>query len=926
MNLKRTVPAALALCILAILDAQASPTIADLVVSDVVASATQADPDQQIALSCNVRNVGGQPAGGSRLKYYFSADATLDGTDRYLNYDNVVALDADELSVETANVRVPAGTPHGGYFVLLVADYDDDVVEEREDNNVFALPITVGTMVPQPDLTLSAVQVPTPLVSAGDTIAVSAVVDNIGDDTAPDATLKYYLSTDPIHDDGDKQLSYDKIDSLAAGASGPEDAALRVTSATTGGNYYILFVADAGDVVAEHDEGNNVVAVPIVVTQDDPTGDLPDLVASGSALGAQVVAAGDTIAVSTIIENVGVAAAAASRLRYYLSVDSLLDDGDTYLNYDAVGTLAARAGSAEEANLTIPAGLPNGAYHVLLSVDSVAEVTERYESNNLVALPFTVGTPGDVEPGDDPGAAKPDLQVSQAWLANPQVMAGTRAALSCEVTNAGNHDALQESKLKYYLSRDDQYGPGDTYVGYDNLPALGLGELSAESVTPMIPADCAGGAWHLLMVVDATDVVSETYESNNVTALPIEVLVDDPSLDAADLTAVSPWSSKAVVGAGRQLTIDFEVDNQGSQAASPSRLKIYLSADDLLDPGDAYLDYRQLDSMAQGETVALEIRLRIPAATTDGAYHLLVVVDVNRDVVESYESNNLLAIPIIVGLDEGPDAPYPYDCPSSVFVDPSLLGQHTVATFNALHLGWDNSKDMTALACVVSHFDLVGLVEIADPRGLTDLELALESLTGEDWASHVSEHAVGNENGTEFYGYIWRSATVTMTDALGFYDDVDDDLKREPYGASFQLGSFDFTLVVFHEQYGDTVAIRRAEAAHLIDVYNYFQSLNGAEQDLLIGGDFNLSGDDAAFTLVGFDGVTTITDPEQRTSIGPEGLVSSFDNIFYPAGDVVELVASGAYDFTNDNYDLLSYSVSDHIPVWMAFDTSIDDD
>ncbi len=516
--------------------------------------------------------------------------------------------------------------------------------------------------------------------------------------------------------------------------------------------------------------------------------------------------------------------------------------------------------------------------------------------------------------------------VTQAWVDSLQVRAGTRASLSCEVENLGNLGAIEATKLKYYLSRDDQYGPGDRYVGYDNVPALGLGELSAESVTPMIPADSAGGSWFLLILVDATDLVAETFESNNVTAVPIDVVIDHPSLDAADLVATAPLLSKAIVGAGLQLTADLEIHNSGSQPAAPSRLKFYLSDDDLFDGDDAYLDYQQLEEVALGEIVPLSTRLRVPASTSDGPYHLLAVVDVNRNVVESYESNNVLAIPVTVGTDQGPNAPYPYGCPSSVFVDPALLSLHTVATFNALHLGWDNGKDMAALACVVSHFDLVGLVEIADPQGVTDLELALEALTAEDWASHVSDHAVGNENGTEFYAYVWRSATVTMTAALGFYDDTNDDLKREPYGANFKLGAFDFTLVVFHQQYGKSIAIRRAEAAHLIDIYDYFQDLNGSEQDVLIGGDFNLSGDDAAFTLLGVDGVTTITDPEQRTSIGPLGLVSSFDNIFYSVDDLFELEASGAHDFTNDNYDVLSYSVSDHIPVWMAFDTSVDDD
>src|SRR5690606_8510237 len=109
------------------------------------------------------------------------------------------------------------------------------------------------------------------------------------------------------------------------------------------------------------------------------------------------------------------------------------------------------------------------------------------------------------------------------------------------------------------------------------------------------------------------------------------------------------------------------------------------------------------------------------------------------------------------------------------------------------------------LACIVSHFDLVGLVEIYDPAGVAELEQTVELVTGESWSSHVSATAVGNANGVEFYAFIWRSDEVSMLGSLGFFDDPGDLIKREPYGANFRMGAFDFTFVVFHQQYGNTL-------------------------------------------------------------------------------------------------------------------------
>ena len=159
-----------------------------------------------------------------------------------------------------------------------------------------------------------------------------------------------------------------------------------------------------------------------------------------------------------------------------------------------------------------------------------------------------------------------------------------------------------------------------------------------------------------------------------------------------------------------------------------------------------------------------------------------------------------------------------------------------------------------------------------------------------------------------------------------YRDDVDDVIKREPYGANFRMGAFDFTFVVFHLQYGNTMATRRFEAQQLVDVYDYFQTLNGTENDLLIAGDMNLPGNDAAFTLVGHDDVTYTTDPEQLTTIGYDGPANSFDNIFYSASHVTELTGSGAHDYTMANWNTVVEDVTDHFPVWAEFDTSVDDD
>ena len=74
--------------------------------------------------------------------------------------------------------------------------------------------------------------------------------------------------------------------------------------------------------------------------------------------------------------------------------------------------------------------------------------------------------------------------------------------------------------------------------------------------------------------------------------------------------------------------------------------------------------------------------------------------------------------------------------------------------------------------------------------------------------------------------------------------DGEDDFVRDPYWATFRAGKFDFSVIAVHVVWGDSVAERRAEVMELAQVYSYVQKANGAEDDVLLVGDFNREPDD----------------------------------------------------------------------------------
>lgn len=271
----------------------------------------------------------------------------------------------------------------------------------------------------------------------------------------------------------------------------------------------------------------------------------------------------------------------------------------------------------------------------------------------------------------------------------------------------------------------------------------------------------------------------------------------------------------------------------------------------------------------------------------------------------------------------------------------SILGEETalVASFNSLHLGW-KGKNYYEQAEVISYFDLVALQEVMKQDGLKRLVKELERITGEKWRYHISPYSVGtSKKYREYYGYIYREDKVKLLKSMGFYKEKNDEFSREPYGAYFKIGEFDFILVNNHSVYGDKKAERQGEAMELSNVYDYFQGLDKKEKDVIIVGDFNLPAYDEAFADLfrHKEEIFYAIDPTNLTTVGKNGLASAYDNIFYSFVNTKEYTGrNGIFDFTEfkkyikkydkDRYKVLRKELSDHLPVYIEVNIDKDDD
>ena len=259
----------------------------------------------------------------------------------------------------------------------------------------------------------------------------------------------------------------------------------------------------------------------------------------------------------------------------------------------------------------------------------------------------------------------------------------------------------------------------------------------------------------------------------------------------------------------------------------------------------------------------------------------------------------------------------------TMFSTMSSADEAYIASFNILRLG-AAEKDMVQTAKLLQGFDLVGLVE-----GIEELVDELNKQSPNTWEYHISPFGVGSSKYKEYFGYVYKKDKVKFIKSEGFYKDGKSSLLREPYGATFKIGNFDFTLVLVHTIYGNNESQRKAENFKMVDVYDYFQDKDKKENDILIAGDYNLYALDESFRPMykHKDKITYAIDPAIKTTIGTKGRANSYDNFFFSQKYTTEFTgSSGALDFSEKDPQLMRQIISDHIPVFIVVETSKDDD
>jgi len=224
-------------------------------------------------LDAEITNQGLAASGSAVVRFYMSLNAFISPDDELLVGDYTVpglAAGATHL-IDDWSLTLPAGPPTGypgkGYvYIGMIVDADSDVAESDETNNVnrgadldmdriYVLPAIA-------DLRGSSFNVPDS-VAWGETVDVSATIENVGNAAAPGFTVGVYLSVNGFISTADRFLASFAAPSLAGTTSyTPTDWEVTLPAdAPPGfeqdGSVWIGMIVDRDNVVEEADEDDN---------------------------------------------------------------------------------------------------------------------------------------------------------------------------------------------------------------------------------------------------------------------------------------------------------------------------------------------------------------------------------------------------------------------------------------------------------------------------------------------------------------------------------------------------------------------------------------------------------------------------------------------------------------------------------------------
>ena len=504
--------------------------------------------------------------------------ATVDAADHFTDPDG----DALTYTVSSTDSGVAAVSVSGSVVTLrpvaartLTATVT--VTAQDPGGLTASLSFAVRVTVVSPDLVVG-VSPDTVVGVAGVGFEYVAAVRNEGNAASATTRVRTFMSADSVVTTSDELVGDGaEVPALGPGESASRTASFTVSSSLSAGA--VFYVGECVDPVeGELDTGNNcsrAIKVTVRVAPDLVVGVSPDTVVGMPGVGFEYVAA---------VRNEGNAASATTRVRTFVSADSVVTTSDELVGDGAeVPALGPGESASRTASFTVSSSLSAGAvFYVGECVDPVEG--ELDTGNNCSrAIKVTVRTAPDLV-----------VDVSPDSVA---VAPGGSFEYAVAVRNQGNGLA-SATKSRTFASSDSVITTSDEEVGEAaDVPGLGPGVVISR--VAMFTASASASPGTVFWVGECVDAVEEESDAENNCSAAIKVTVTGrPDLVAG----VSPDSVAVVPGGSFEYAV--RIRNVGDAASVATTVGAFLSADSVVTTSDELVGQAsRVPALGAGESV-----------------------------------------------------------------------------------------------------------------------------------------------------------------------------------------------------------------------------------------------------------------------------------------------------------------------------------
>lgn len=500
------------------------------------------------------------------------------------------------------------------------------------------------------DLAVSAATGRPANIRTGEMITIEASLENkVAGNVETPFEIEAFLSTSPTVTREQlaelTSLGRLKIEASEEGApvieaSQPKRVTLNATlpDALNSGDYYIVVLADATDIIADTDTSNNLTVSSNIVRVENTSQVLADLVVR------DVIAAPDRAfpALSRVtrgytLANTGGLDVFDVVVKTYISVgDATLDDNDTLINTSEPINVFART----DVNVAAQAFIldqelipPQGGeleVYVIVEAQPSTMQDETSKENNIAATQSAIVVSDQLVNG-------PDIAVREFSVTPESTFLDGTLTVQAKIANEGTVD-INTFFCGLYLGKENRVNTDlDQRFSTLSIPSLKSGEERIIDEAKEIPAIYDPGTYYIYIVCDPLGAVEETFRSNNQAIHPNPVLITDQA--DVDLYVESLTVPKTT-NEGELITLTARVCVNGTNPSGMTRAKLFRTPGNRVDFNATALQTIDIPNINPGMCEDVTIELVAACDQFKESYAWGLSVDADDVLPETDEDNN----------------------------------------------------------------------------------------------------------------------------------------------------------------------------------------------------------------------------------------------------------------------------------------------